>query len=160
MDTGCLSICLVRSSWISFCFLLSLSVYKPFFKDMFLIDFRESGRAGGGEREHQYKKHQSAALVMFYWFNCPVQSFLYPGGSNPKPGYVHWLGIELVTFRYTGRCSTKWATPPGQCTSLAVQNNDIFPPSWTLPPSKSFRNIQFRKILIIKIKNIFVPFLF
>ena len=43
----------------------------------------------------------------FNWFpSCMCPS----GGLDPQPGYVHWLGIEPVTFWSMVDAPTNWAT--------------------------------------------------
>ena len=54
------------------------------------IDFKERGR--GTERERE-KHRLVTSHTCLNW------------GSNPKPMYVPWLGIEPATVWYVGQCS-------------------------------------------------------
>ena len=63
---------------------------------------RESRREGEGEGEkHKCVRDTRIGCLLHapYW------------GPGLKPRHVPWLGIELVTFRFTGWHSVHWATP-------------------------------------------------
>ena len=65
------------------------------FKIFYLSFFRERGKGG--------KKRGRETLMWKRTIHLSLEC--------PQPGHVPWLGIDLVTFRFAGWCSTHWATP-------------------------------------------------
>ena len=84
----------------AFCFSKTIFfLFNPHLKICFLILEREEGR--GTERETLvWEKHESYVFRM-----CPDLE------ANTKPSYVHWLGIEPLTFWCTGRHSSQLSQP-------------------------------------------------
>ena len=83
--------------WYAFntCRIFAELTFNFFCKD-FIYLFLERGEGREGGREKSICGCLSSAP---YW------------GPGPQPRHAFWLGIEPVTFWFTGRCSTHWATP-------------------------------------------------
>ena len=63
------------------------------------------GREREGEREGE---KQSVCKRYIHWLPLTPSQLGEPG---PQPRHVPWLGIEPVTFWFSGRRSVHWATP-------------------------------------------------
>ena len=86
-------------------------IYIPinilFLKISSIYFFRERGREGG--------KPDQLPLTHPNW------------GPGPQPRHVPWLGIELATFWFTGRCSIHLATPArAKCIIFIYQYRTFF----------------------------------
>ena len=107
----CMRNMLESSCWRSsmfFCvwfFFKNLDIFLPFVGVLFflrfnLFIFRQWGREG----EREGEKHQ--CVVASHLPAPPLTHW----GPGPQPRHVPWLGIELVTIRFTGWHSVHRAT--------------------------------------------------
>ena len=68
-------------------------------------------REGGREEEREGEETSMCGCL-----SCALH-----WGPGPQPRHVPWLGIEPLTFGFSGRCSIHWATPArAQLTSFYV----------------------------------------
>ena len=88
---------LSQTLWSHQFIMLTISLTQlDFFKRFYLFTFRQRGSGGEKGRETSI---------------CGCLSHASKWEPGPKPRHGPWLGIELVTFWFAGRCSTHWASP-------------------------------------------------